>query len=104
MQKVLEKHLEAFFTQTCRQQQLLTLRLTLRGGRGWPDRLVFAHGRVLIVELKTLTGQPSPLQLHVHRLLAKAGHTVFVLRTKEEIADALKVFAQSGLLPSESVL
>ena len=46
--------------------------------------------KVLWVELKTLTGKLSARQEHIHMLLQLHHHCVLVLRTKEEITDALE--------------
>lgn len=48
--------------------------------KGVPDRLVLLPGgRVMFVELKTVTGRLSPMQEHVHQQFAQLGTKVVVL-------------------------
>ncbi len=88
--KILERELEAYFSATCKALGLLTWKIALRQGRGFPDRLVLHKGRALFIELKTLTGGLSPTQVKVHEMMLKAGHKVLVLRTKAEIKAVLE--------------
>ena len=90
VKKVLERDLERHFSNVCKKLGILTLKLNVTYSRGWPDRVVvLSDGQVFWVELKTLTGIVSPLQERVHKLLRQRGHTVYVLRTKEEITNVL---------------
>lgn len=87
---VLERDLERHFSNTCKKLGLITLKLNVRYTRGWPDRVVvLPDKRVLWVELKTLTGKVSALQARVHLDLNSMRHDVLILRTKQEITDAL---------------
>lgn len=86
---ILERDLEAYFSAICRKRNLLTLKLSVRYSRGWPDRLVaLPNGKILWVELKRLGAKPSPLQNKVHAQLAERGHKVFIIDNKEDI-DAI---------------
>lgn len=88
---VLERDLERHFAKECRRLNLATLKLALRFSTGWPDRLVLLKkGRILWVELKTKTGVLSDRQKAVHSLLMIHNHNILVLRTKEEITNALE--------------
>lgn len=88
--KVLERDLEKFFSATCKKLSILNLKLNVKYARGWPDRVVvLPDGQTLWVELKTLTGKLSELQIKVHKELKARGHRVLVLRTKEEIHGVL---------------
>ena len=88
---VLERELERHFARECRRLNLATLKLALRFSTGWPDRLVLLKkGRILWVELKTKTGVLSERQKAVHSLLMIHNHNILVLRTKEEITNALE--------------
>jgi len=87
---VLERDLERHFSNICKKLGLITLKLNVRYTRGWPDRVVILPDkRVLWVELKTLTGKVSALQARVHLDLNLMRHDVLILRTKQEITDAL---------------
>lgn len=57
---------------------------------GMPDRIILLPGsRVLWVELKTIGGRLSSLQLLRHTGLRKAGHDVRVIWTKEQVDDLI---------------
>lgn len=89
--KVLERHLEAHFAKECKALSLVTLKLALRFSTGWPDRIVLLKdGAILWVELKTLTGIISARQSVIHKILISRGHTILVLRTKDEISRTLR--------------
>lgn len=87
---VLERDLERYFSAQCKKYKLLTLKLHVRFARGWPDRIVaLENGEVLWIELKRPGGQLSALQEKVHADLAKRGHTVHVVYSKEDIDRVL---------------
>lgn len=90
MVKVLERELERHFSKECKRLGLESLKIIPRFSVGWPDRLVILEEtKVLWVELKTITGIISPKQHKVHNTLRSLGHNVLILRTKEEITNAL---------------
>ena len=96
MVKVLERELERHFSAECKRLGIVSLKLMLKFATGWPDRLIpLKSQKVLWVELKTLTGILSPRQEAVHAILKNLGHTVLVLRTKQEITDALETASVS---------
>lgn len=87
---MLERDLERHLSNTSKRLGLTALKLRLMGETGWPDRIVvLPDARVLWIELKLPHGKISPKQAYIHKLLRQLGHTVLVLRTKEEITDAL---------------
>lgn len=90
MVKILERELERHFSKECKRLGLESLKIIPRFSVGWPDRLVILEETsVLWVELKTITGIISPKQHKIHNMLRSHGHNVLVLRTKEEITNAL---------------
>lgn len=90
MVKVLERELERHFSKECKRLRLESLKIIPRFSVGWPDRLVILEESVVLwVELKTITGIISPKQHKIHNMLRSLGHRVLVLRTKEEITNAL---------------
>jgi len=94
---VLERDLERFFTKECKRLKITSIKLHLRFSTGYPDRLVILpFNKVLWVELKTLTGKLSPRQEQVHFQLRLHHHCVLVLRTKEEITNALETTSVSA--------
>jgi len=87
---MVEADLERYLSQEARRTGHLVLKLRLMGETGWPDRLVVLPGRrVLWIELKTPSGKLSKRQVYVHDKLLNLGHRVLVLRSKEEIRNAL---------------
>ena len=87
---LLERHLETYFSAACKKRGLLTLKLSVRYARGWPDRIVpLKVGGVLWVELKRPGGKTSPLQDKVHRDLEKIGHHVHIIDYNEGIDNFL---------------
>jgi len=87
---LLERDLERYFSAQCKKYGLMTLKLHVRFARGWPDRIVpLENGEVLWVELKRPGGKVSALQAKVHNDLAKIGHKVHVLDSKEGIDRVL---------------
>ena len=90
VKKVLERDLERHFSKESKRLKINSVKLHLRFSTGWPDRIVILFGEVLWVELKTLTGVVSERQKIIHEMLRKLGHTVLILRTKEEITNALE--------------
>lgn len=63
---------------------------------GSPD-LVFAieRGRTLWLEMKTLTGDRSDVQIGVHYKLAELGHTV---ETAHSVDEAIAILYQHGII------
>jgi hypothetical protein len=89
--KVLERDLERHFSKECKRLKIVSVKLHLRFSTGYPDRLVVLNnGKTLWAELKTLTGKLSARQELIHVMLRSYGHSVLVLRTKEEITNVLE--------------
>ncbi len=80
-----ETRIEDQFVTWCKSVGIYCPKLVFRVGRGWPDRSVMLPGgRVVWIEFKTSTGDSSPQQLEVARLLRNAGHNVHVCRSSDE--------------------
>lgn len=87
---LLERDLERYFSTQCKKHGIMTLKLHVRFARGWPDRIVaLENGEVLWVELKRPGGKVSALQAKVHNDLAKIGHSVCIVDSKEGIDRVL---------------
>lgn len=56
---------------------------------GWPDLEVFYSGKSLFLELKTPQGRVSTAQKQVHECLSRAGFTVAVCRSVDDVSNAL---------------
>jgi hypothetical protein len=56
----------------------------------WPDRLViYAPGRHVFIEFKTLTGRLRKTQVIINRQLTERGETVFVCRTAKDACEKI---------------
>lgn len=63
----------------------------LQNAPGWPDRLFLGpyRGEAFFAEFKSPTGQLTKLQQSIHRVLARSGHAVYVIRTTVEFKELL---------------
>lgn len=86
-----EAELEEFFQKRVRLMGGWSVKLAPMEA-GVPDRLVlFPGGRIFLVELKTLTGNVSPAQRHLHSvLLEKYNVRVHVVAGREGIVDWIR--------------
>ena len=85
-----ESALERRFVREAKLRGFVTLKLNVRGQRGWPDRLVVGPGKVVkFVELKRPNGRVDPLQSKVHQVLRRFGIEYAIVRTE---GDFEKVF------------
>lgn len=58
---------------------LSTVKLNLRGRRGWPDRLVmWSGGNMVFIEFKRKDEVPRKLQAYIHEAIAEMGFEVKV--------------------------
>ena len=66
------------------------------GTAGIPDIIACIDGRFFAFEVKTTTGKATPLQETTIRKILAAGGTALVVRSVDEVRDALR---DSGALP-----
>lgn len=87
----LEISIEAYLVKRVEELGGIAVKMNIQGRVGWPDRLVVLHGgRTLYVELKRPKGgRVSATQKHVHAQLLRMGHTVWVLKNRDEIDEAI---------------
>lgn len=88
---VLERFMERRLSDGLDRRGITHLKLNVQGRRGWPDRLVLLHGRVLFVELKTPGGRLNPRQKYVHAKLDSLG---FEVLTVTSVSDVLAYIDQ----------
>lgn len=82
----LENSLEKYFREKVRRILGGAVYKLISTGAGVPDRMVLLPGgRILLVELKTVKGEPSALQEIWHLKAARLGTIVHVISGKEEI-------------------
>ena len=81
----------------------MALKFTSPGHAGVPDRLVLLPGgRMVFVELKTKTGNLTPLQIETHNRLRALGAEVRTLYGKEYVEGFLREICPVGL-PKRSI-
>lgn len=81
---------ERAFVRACERANLATLKLTLRGQAGWPDRLVLVPGgRPVFVELKRRGERPRALQERRLNELRALGYAVIAIADDGDLAHAL---------------
>lgn len=78
-----------------RVKQYGGLAIKMQKRRGWPDRIVLWEGGLTHwIELKRPKGgRYEPLQLRVHQLIRRMGHTCIVLNTKEAVDEYVAQYA-----------
>lgn len=90
-----EKDLEKYLVKRVRALGGECRKVVFPGHRGAPDRLIlFPNGRALWVELKTISGIVSAVQMREHNLLSQLRQSVRVLRTVESIDDVISTWIQ----------
>jgi len=80
-----ESHLENYLFEELQKMQAMGLKLSPVGSTGLPDVFVFYKGGFWAVELKKEKGTLKDHQKAFHLRLKRYGHTVRVLRGKEEV-------------------
>lgn len=82
-----ERDIEQYLTKRVKEVGGLSLKFTSPGQAGVPDRIVIYQGRISMVELKTVQGIVSAMQMSVIRKLKKHGIDVLIIRSKQEVDD-----------------
>jgi hypothetical protein len=93
---VLEKTVEATFTDAVRVRGGACLKLSVLGRRGYPDRLVLYRGRAWFVELKRPGEEPRPDQERAHRKLARWGFPVTVVDRREQVEPLVSAWFEGA--------
>lgn len=75
----LESDIEGDVTAWAERNDILHLKLNVRGRRGWPDHIYLYSGRVCLIEFKRPDEEPEPLQVYVHELLLRRGFRVHIV-------------------------
>ena len=90
-----EADVERAWVRAVNRRRGVSIKLNLRGRRGWPDRLnLFFPRLVLFAELKRRGKKPTKQQLIVHRLLRKLGFDVVAPDTKEQCQEIVDEFLE----------
>jgi hypothetical protein len=83
-----ENTIEAKFKKWCTSNGIYSRKWVSPGVSGVPDRILAKNGKVIFLELKTLEGSPSALQLQEHKVMKFHGLKVF---TSYGLEDAIKI-------------
>ena len=75
----LESRIETKTTEYAQSLGMMSLKLNVKGQRGWPDRIYVWKGKVWFVEFKRAKEKPRPLQLFIHDCLRKQGIVVRII-------------------------
>ena len=87
---MLESALETFLHKRIRLVGGTTFKL-MSTVRGMPDRLVvLPGGKMYLIEMKTPTGEVSPIQRERHQKLADLGVHVYVLNNREAVLSWIR--------------
>ena len=92
-----EKKIERYFKAQLEKRGALVFKFVSPGQAGVPDRVVLLPGgRVVFAEMKAPGEKPRPLQRAVFARMARAGHPVYIIDSRE----AVKRFMEE-VMPSE---
>lgn len=86
----LEKEVERFLCREVSKKGGMCLKLISPSMAGIPDRLVILNGLHLVELKRPKGGKLSPIQIAVHKKLAKAGAPVTVLKDKEGVENFVR--------------
>ncbi len=92
-----ERDVERYFKAQLERRGALVFKFVSPGQAGVPDRVVLLPGgRVVFAEMKAPGEKPRPLQRAVFSRMARAGHPVYIIDSRE----AVKKFMEE-VMPSE---
>ena len=92
-----ERDVERYFKAQLEKRGALVFKFVSPGQAGVPDRVVLLPGgRVVFAEMKAPGEKPRPLQRAVFARMARAGHPVYIIDSRE----AVKRFMEE-VTPSE---
>jgi hypothetical protein len=76
---VLESEIESKVNEKAKAMGFIHTKMGSISGNGWPDRLYLYNGSAFFIEFKAQGEKATPLQLHIHIALKKAGFEVEVV-------------------------
>ncbi len=92
-----ERDVERYFKAQLEKRGALVFKFVSPGQIGVPDRVVLLPGgRVVFAEMKAPRAKPRPLQRAVFSRMARAGHPVYIIDSRE----AVKKFVEE-VMPNE---
>ena len=83
---MIERDIERYFKAQLEKRGAIVWKFVSPGQTGVPDRVVLLPGgRVVFAEMKAPGQKPRPLQRAVFARMARAGHPVWVIDSKEAV-------------------
>ena len=86
-----EKKIEQYFRTQLSKRGAIVWKFTSPGQAGVPDRVVLLPGgRVVFAEMKAPGKKPRPLQRAIFARMARAGHPVYVIDSREAVTKFME--------------
>lgn len=82
---MLESQIQAKISEQLQSAGWIVLRAITRSIRGYPDLEAFRDGRAIFIEVKRPGKKPTPLQKYRMNQLRKAGFSVYVMDSPDEL-------------------
>ncbi|MGO3049151.1 MAG: VRR-NUC domain-containing protein [Staphylococcus sp.] len=90
-----ESKIEAYLKKEITKLNGLCLKWVAPGTRGVPDRIIIMpHGKTYFVEMKQENGRVDKLQKYVHKQFATRDHNVYVLWSKSEVDEFIRMVGE----------
>ncbi len=87
-----EKSIEKYLQRAMRARGGVATKFPALYLAGMPDRFcLMPFAKLYFVELKSEGKKPSPIQLKMHDFLAGLGFPVYVLDTRQQVVEFLKI-------------
>lgn len=88
-----EKEIERYLVNKVKKAGGVAYKWVSPGNRGVPDRIILLNDRVLFAELKAPGKKPSALQRRIHDRMLSLGARVWVIDSKEQVDEFIRIFA-----------
>lgn len=85
-----ESQIEKYLIERVKAIDGLCWKFVSPGVSGVPDRIILIEGRTYFVEVKTEGGRFEKIQYHRCRQIRDCGHTVDIVRSKEQVETLIE--------------
>ena len=89
-----EGYIENYLVEQAEKIGFLCPKFVSPGNSGVPDRILIGNGYTVFVETKSEVGKLRPLQEYRIKELRKRGATVYVVNTRKQVLELLKMLSQ----------
>ena len=97
----MEKDIERYFKAQLEKRGAIVWKFVSPGQTGVPDRVVLLPGgRVVFAEMKAPGQKPRPLQRAVFARMARAGHPVYIIDSREAVKRFMEEVMPDEAYPS----